>query len=723
MRSIATQVVAGRGRAIVVATGLATEVGKIAALTATAEEPQTPLGRRIAAFGHILIYVGVGFSVAIVALGVLRGIAIDAILMLAVSQLVAIVPEGLPVAVTVALALGARRIAQRGALVRRLVAVETLGSTTVICSDKTGTLTSNEICVTAACLASGQAVDVTGTGYAPDGRLEVQGEVLSTDEPDVRALAEAAILCNDSELAPPAIDEPRWRALGDPTEAALLAFAAKAGASVEGVRSAARRSAEVPFDAEIKMMATWHEREAGTMAVLKGAPEVVLDRCSWRQVNGQREPLDEAGRVELQAAWEAMADRALRVLAIAVIAPEPAPRRDLSQIRSATLLGLLGQSDPPREGAREAVDRCRDAGIRVMMLTGDHEATARAIARTLGIMREGEIVLGGTETARLDDAELTQAIERVSVFARVHPAQKLRIVKSLQARGDIVAMTGDGVNDAPALASADVGVAMGRIGTEVAKMASKVILTDDAFPTIVGAVEEGRAIHANLKKLILYLVSTSAAGVLVLICALAVGLPAPLAAVQILWINLVTDGAVALPLSTAAVEGDVMKRPPVPVREPLVTSALLRRIAIMVPAMVLSTLGWFAWRVHAGVPLARAGTEAFTVLAACQWFNAINCRSETESILRPVLRRDGWLLLGIAVGILLQAIALYTIIGNRLLHTTSLPPAVLGVVILVASPVLMIEELRKLVRRRSRRAMTSSRRVEAPPPFASPRGI
>jgi magnesium-transporting ATPase (P-type) len=701
----ATQVARGRGRAIVVATGLATEVGKIASLTAMAVEPQTPLGRRIAGFGRVLVYAGTALSITIIALGLARGMATDAILMLAVSQLVAVVPEGLPVAVTVALALGARRIAERGALVRRLIAVETLGSTTVICSDKTGTLTSNEMCVTAACLASGRALDVTGTGYAPEGRLEARGEVLTTADPDVRALVEAVILCNDGELAPPSADEPRWRALGDPTEAALLTFAAKAGASVSGVRAVARRRGEIPFDAETKIMATWHERDSGTIVVVKGAAEKVLERCSSRQVGGRREPLDDKARSELQRAWEDMADRALRVLAVAVavVPAGVAPRLDLEEIRDATLLGLVGQTDPMREGAREAVERCRKAGILVLMLTGDHEATARAIARTLGILGEGERVLGGSEIGRLDDTELTQALEKVTVFARVHPAQKLRIVKSLQARGEVVAMTGDGVNDAPALASADVGVAMGRIGTEVAKMASKIVLTDDAFPTIVGAIEEGRAIHENLKSLILYLVSTSAAGVLVLLSALAVGLPAPLAAVQILWVNLVTDGVVAIPLSTGIAGDDLMQRPPVPTREPLVTRALFRRAAIMVPAMVLSTLGWFSWRVHSGTPLVDASTEAFTVLAACQWYNALNCRSHTQSVLRMHLGQDRFLLLGIVVGVLLQAVALSTAVGNHFLHTTSLPLSTLGALVLAASPVLVLEELRKLAARHLRK--------------------
>jgi magnesium-transporting ATPase (P-type) len=706
----ATHVAAGRGRAVVVATGLATEVGKIASMTASAEEPQTPLARRIAEFGRVVIYVGAGLSAAVVVIGALRKMAMGEVLMVAVSQLVAMVPEGLPVAVTVSLALAARRIARRGALVRRLVAVETLGSTTVICSDKTGTLTSNEMCVTSVRLASGRAIDVTGTGYAPEGELAEAGARVSTDDPDVRALAEAVVLCNDSALAPPFADQPRWRAIGDPTEAALLTFAAKAGADVDGLRAGAGRSGEVPFDSATKLMATQHARGTEAFVVLKGAPELVLERCSRRLVNGAAETLDDAARRDLGAASEAMAARALRVLAVALI-PGGDIRNGLSDLREATLLGLIGQIDPPREGARDAVDRCRVAGIRVVMLTGDHEATARAVAGALGILRQGEDVLSGTEMARLGDAELTRALERVSVFARVHPAQKLRIVKALQARGEVVAMTGDGVNDAPALASADVGVAMGLIGTEVAKMAAKVVLTDDDFATIVRAVEEGRGLHRNLKKLILYLVSTAIAGVLILISALVLGLPAPLAAVHILWINLVTDGAVALPLSTGPLDADVMKAPPVPAREPLLTPALLRRVALTVPMMVLSTLGWFIWRTRTGVPFALASAEAFSVLAVCQWFNALSCRSQVDSALRIRFSRDRWLLLGIGVGVLLHATALYTPIGNLVLHASPLSLGSVLSIFLVASPVLWVEEVRKLVARRAQRKL--------PPPAAS----
>lgn len=700
-----TQVAAGRGRAVVVATGLATEVGKIAALTITAEEPATPLAKRIAELGHHALYGGVVMGAVVVGVGLLRRVPIGEIVMIAASQLVAMVPEGLPVAVTVALALGAKQMARRGTLVRRLGAVETLGSATVICSDKTGTLTKNEMSVTSIRFADRPPIEVAGTGYAPDERGVERSVALDAGaDPDVAALAEAVVLCNDARLAPPTGDAARWRAIGDPTEAALLTFAAKTGIIAEEARTRFRRTGEVPFDAATKMMATYHEGPSGVLAVVKGAPELVLDSCSMVQTNGRPRPLDEAERDRMRAAAEEMAAMALRVLAVAVVHGGVDVRSGLEGLRGrGTLLGLVGQMDPPRDEARDAVARCRVAGIRVIMLTGDHAATALAIARQLGITGEDGRVIDGRELSVLSDAELAQELTHVSVFARVHPAQKLRIVKALQARDEVVAMTGDGVNDAPALATADVGIAMGITGTEVAKLAAKVVITDDDFATIVDAVEEGRAVHLKLKKVVLYLVSTAIAGVLILLTALLFGLPTPLMAVQILWINLVTDGAVALPLVVGPTHQDVMDRPPIPPNEPLLTRPVLRRIAVMVPSMMLGTLGYFALRLHAGVPLAMVRAEAFTVLATCQWFNALNCRSELGSALSIATLRDRWLLGGIAVGILLHAGALYTGVGNMLFHTTPLPVEEIGMLALAASPVLWAEELRKLVARRRRR--------------------
>ena len=355
-----------------------------------------------------------------------------------------------------------------------------------------------------------------------------------------------------------------------------------------------------------------------------------------------------------------------------------------------------------------------------MMLTGDHAASALAVARELGITDEGGRVIDGRELGRMSDSELTDALGSVSVFARVHPAQKLRIVKALQARNEVVAMTGDGVNDAPALATADVGIAMGITGTEVAKLAAKVVITDDDFATIVRAIEEGRTVHSKLKKAVLYLVSTAIAGVLILLSALVLGLPTPLMAVQILWINLVTDGAVALPLVVGPTHEDVMARPPIPPNEPLLARPLLRRTAIMVPAMVIATLGYFWLRLREGTPLTVARAEAFTVLAACQWFNALNCRSDVASTFGLGTLRDWWLLFGIAAGMLLHAGALYTPFGNTLFYTTPLPFDDIGIIALAASPVLWVEELRKLlaryrVRRKALRTEPSTP-VEIPSP-------
>lgn len=707
-----THVTAGRGRSVVVATATGTEVGKIAALTVSAVEPRTPLVKRIAEFGRWIIYAAVGMSLLVVAIGLLRGLPTTEMLMVAVSQLVAMVPEGLPVAVTVALALGARRIARKGALVRRLVAVETLGSTTVICSDKTGTLTSNQMTVTALYFPGRRAIEVTGAGYAPEGHLEEAGRPVGED-PDVTTLAEALVLCNDAQLVPPSAGEPQWRAIGDPTEAALLTLAAKTGASAEATRKRWKRRREIPFDAATKMMATEHEDGHSVRVIVKGAPDVLIELCGHIQEGGRTVPLDAAGKGELKAAWERMAGEALRVLGVAVVTGDVDLSGGLAALAGKlTLLGLVGQIDPPRSEARDAVKRCKNAGIRVIMVTGDHGSTALAVARQLGIAEADDRVIDGRRLAQLSDAELAEALAHTAVFARVHPAQKLRIVKALQGRGEVVAMTGDGVNDAPALATADVGVAMGITGTEVAKMAAKVVITDDDFATIVRAVEEGRVVHANLKKAILYLVSTAAAGVLILVTALLLGFPAPLAAVQILWINLVTDGVVALPLATGPAEEDAMARPPVPPKEPLLTRPLLRRMALMVPAMTVSTLGYFVFRLESGVPFAEARADAFTVLAFCQWFNALNCHANERSVFRLGLSRERWLLLGVAAGLLLHAGVLYTGFGNRLFYAAPLGVLDLVAITVVASLVLWVEELRKvLARHRTRRRDVEHRRA------------
>jgi Ca2+-transporting ATPase len=686
-----THATAGRARAVVVATGAHTEVGRIAGLTEGAEEPQTPLEQRLAQFGRALVGAALGLFVLVVLLGLWRALPLDQVLMVAISQMVSMVPEGLPVAMTIALAVGMQRMAERGAIIRRLSAVETLGSTDVICSDKTGTLTRNEMTAVALWLPGGRRIAVEGIGYAPAGRLHEDGRDVDAREPAVDRLLHAAALCNDAGLAAPDDERGGWSVLGDPTEGALLVLAAKAGLDLDALRAQAPREAELPFDSDTKLMATRHRyADAPRRVLIKGAPEAVLRLL----------PTAEAALVQAaRAAAEAMATQALRVLAFAEVDDDVLDEAaGFEALAGRTrLLGLIGQIDPPREEVKVAVAACRAAGIRTLMVTGDHKLTGLAIARELGIAREGDEAVDGPELERMNESGLREALPDIAVFARVQPAQKLRIVEALQAQGHTVAMTGDGVNDAPALARADVGVAMGITGTEVAKSAAKIVVTDDNFATIVGAVEQWRVVYGNLKKVILYLFATSMAEVVVLLLALLSGLPLPLAAVQILWINIVTEGTVTVNLVMDPPDGHEMRRRPVPRDDRLLGRALLLRVALMTPMIAAVTFGWFAWRLSTGAPETLVRTETFTMLAMCQWFNVLNCQSSTTSALRLGLLRNRWLLGGLALSVLLQAGVLYAPFMNALFHTQPLPPATLLPLVALASSVLWAEELRKLV--------------------------
>ncbi len=697
-----THIATGRGVAVVVATGLGTEVGKIADLTATAVEPRTPLEQRLARFGRWLVVAAVVLVAVVVAAGLVRGMPFGEVFMVAISQMVSLVPEGLPVAMTIALAVGMQRMAARRAVVRRLAAVETLGSTSVICSDKTGTLTKNEMTVTALWLPGAREIEVGGAGYAPEGRLTEKGADVSPADPQLSALVEASVLCNDAQLLPPDGGESRWRPLGDPTEAALLTLARKAGAEPGELCRRWPRRAEIPFDSAAKLMATEHAGEGGSRVFVKGAPEILLGFCSRARFAGSTAPLDDATRHGAEAAAGAMAARALRVLAVAEVEDAVLDSSgDFAQFRArAIFLGLIGQMDPPRDEAKAAVAECRAAGIRPVMVTGDHKITGLAIARALGVAREGDTAIDGPGLERMSEPDLRAGLDRISVFARVHPAQKLRIVEAFQSRGHVVAMTGDGVNDAPALARADVGVAMGITGTEVAKGAAKIIISDDNFATIVKAVEQGRLVHRNLQKVLLFLFATSVDEVIVLLAALLAGYPLPLAAVQILWINLVTEGTLTVNLIMEPVEGDEMRRPPVPPREGLFSRTMVQRMALLVPASVAATFGFFAWRISTGAPFVAVQTETFTVLAMCQWFNVLNCRSETKSALGSGLVKNPWLLGGLLLAIAMQLLVIYAPPMNGIFHTAPIPLPDFLLVGAVASLVLWVEEIRKLIVRR-----------------------
>ncbi len=688
-----THVTAGRARAVAVATGASTEVGRIAKMTERAEEPKTPLEQRLDQFGRALVAAALGLFVLVMVLGLWRKLPLSEVLMVAISQMVSMVPEGLPVAMTIALAVGMQRMAERGAIIRRLSAVETLGSTTVICTDKTGTLTKNEMTAVALWLPGGREMTVSGIGYAPEGTISEEGRSAGGADTALRDLLLAASLCNDAELLPPEDERAAWTVLGDPTEGALLVLAHKGGLDLAQVRDAALRDAELPFDSDAKLMATRHRCDAAPRCVLvKGAPEAVLQLCAADGL---------AATHAAREAAEAMATKALRVLAFASVEDDPLDAQAGFEALAgrARLLGLVGEIDPPREEARLAVADCRAAGIRPVMVTGDHKLTGLAIARELGIARDGDRAIDGPELERMGEADLRDALPHIAVFARVHPAQKLRIVEAFQARGDVVAMTGDGVNDAPALARADVGVAMGITGTEVAKSAAKIVVTDDNFATIVGAVEQGRLVYGNLKKVILYLFATSVDEVLVLLLALLGGFPLPLAAVQILWINIVTEGTLTVNLVMDPPDGDEMRRRPVARDDRLLDRLMLARTALMASCAAAVAFGWFAWRLRHGVPLEVVRTEVFTLVAMSQWFNVLNCQSATVSAFGRRLLRNRWLLGGLVLSVALQALVLYAPAMNRWFHTVPLPLETLLVLVALASVVLWAEEARKLLRK------------------------
>ena len=689
-----THVTTGRGRAVVVATGTHTEVGKIAQITNDAEEPPTPLEHRLEQFGHWLAGAALVLFVIVIGLGVLREMPFMQVFMVAISQMVSMVPEGLPVAMTIALAVGMQRMARRGVIVRRLAAVETLGSTSIICSDKTGTLTKNEMTVTALVLPDQRCLQATGTGYAPEGVLRLDGrELTAEDDPALRALLEAIVLCNDSQLVPPEAPGERWRALGDPTESALLTVALKGCLEPEKLRRAAPRRAELPFDSGTKLMATQHGHGSNTRVLIKGAPEPLLELCDPSSLDASA----------INRIAESLAGDALRVLAVAELREATIDEEQgFAAFRGrARFLGLVGQMDPPREEVRDAVAECVTAGVRPVMVTGDHKTTGLAIARSLGIARADDIAVDGNELEAMSEQDLRANLSRISVFARVHPAQKLRIVEAFQSQGHVVAMTGDGVNDAPALAAADVGVAMGITGTEVAKGAAKIIITDDNFATIVKAIEQGRLVYQNLKKVVLFLFATSLDEVIVLMLAMVLGYPLPLAAVQILWINIVTEGTVTVNLIMEHLEGDELQRPPIPKHEPLVTRSMLQRLLLMVSTSVMAIFGFFHWRLASGLPFELVQTETFTLVAVCQWFNVLNCRSATHSVFTLDLLRNRWIVGGLLLANVLQLLVIYTEPMNRLFKTVPIPLPDIFLIGLVASSVLWVEEVRKWFARRA----------------------
>jgi Ca2+-transporting ATPase len=671
-----TVVAYGRGRGLVVTTGMHTQIGLIAAMLQAVEEETTPLQRKLDQLGRLLGWAALTVCALVFLVGWLRGYEPLEMFIIAVSLAVAAVPEGLAAVVTITLALGMREMIKRHALIRRLASVETLGSTTVICSDKTGTLTQNQMTVTRLWV-DGTLLEVTGQGYDPVGAFRVDGQPVDLVRmPGATTALWAAVLANDAEIERAEEGQAsRFRVVGDPTESALIVAAVKGGAEQDRLDRAYPRIDEIPFDSTRKRMTTLHRVMEPTTAdpspfiddhhrewvvsATKGAPDIVLDLCTHVQhLDDSRTPLTDAMRQQILEANSRMSQQALRVLAVAYRIDQEAPGEVSPETveRDLTFVGLFGMIDPGRAEVPPAIERARKAGIRTVMITGDFANTARAIAEQIGLLRQGGQVLTGADLAAMDDAALKTEVVRTDVYARVSPEHKVRIVDALKANGEIVAMTGDGVNDAPALKRADIGVAMGITGTDVAKETADMVLTDDNYASIVAAVEQGRVIYSNIRKFVFFLLSSNVAEILIVFLATLAGLPSPLTAIQLLWLNLVSDGAPALALAMEKADPDVMERPPRPKDEPIIHGPMRLGILIQsitqpaavftafiigllwhldqaLPAGVNPLLGLlqYNWRAE-GVDVQTAETMAFVTLTLCELLRAFTVRSERLSI-------------------------------------------------------------------------------------------
>ncbi|WP_336763568.1 cation-translocating P-type ATPase [Paenibacillus sp. USHLN196] len=690
-----TMVTRGTAKGVVIRTGMETEMGKIADLIQNTEEQETPLQHRLEQLGKILIFVALGLTVMVVVAGILHGQPAVGMFLAGVSLAVAAIPEGLPAIVTIALALGVQRMIKRKAIVRKLPSVETLGCASVICSDKTGTLTQNKMTVTDVWL-EGRNIKVTGDGYAPEGQMLENGRTveLKSDQ-SLRRMLQISALCNNASIVESVASEVGskkkgkdnkkdgkktkkddfkeetvqrdnvfWELKGDPTEGALVTLASKMGLTPAGLKELYARQQEFPFDSERKRMSVLVHHQGGRMIYTKGAPDVLIGHCSYILWEGKVVPFTGTLRQKVMAANESMAGAALRVLGMAYreVRPEEKVADEHAAESQLVFVGLAGMIDPPRREVRDAIATCRKAGIRTVMITGDHGTTAEAIAHQLGILPRGGASLSGQQLAGMTDDQLDKQVEGIYVFSRVSPEHKLRIVKSLQRKGHVVAMTGDGVNDAPAIKAADIGIAMGITGTDVTKEASALILSDDNFSTIVAAIEEGRNIYENIRKFIRYLLASNVGEILTMFFAMMMGLPLPLVPIQILWVNLVTDGLPAMALGVDQPEKDLMEHKPRGAKENIFARRLGWKIVSRGVLIGLCTLGAF-WLTLQAAPdnpgqLIKAQSVAFATLVLAQLIHVFDCRSSRSIFHRNPLQNK-YLVLAVISSVVLMLIVMY----------------------------------------------------------------
>ncbi len=681
---MSSAIVSGRGRAVVVETGMETELGRIAGAVRSAGGEKTPLQKRMDRLGVFLGAGGVALALVVFLLGVLKDHPVAEMALFAVAVAVSAIPEGLPAVISVTLALGVRRMAGQNAVIRTLPAVETLGSTTVICSDKTGTITRNEMTVTHLWTISGEAElsasDVDRSeGCSPE---------------DMDELHRAGILVNNASM------DGAGEVSGTPTETAILTASTRCGPDPGELERLLPRLDEIPFGSDHKYMATLHggEGSRGGRVYVKGAPDRILEFSDRILEEGEAVPLDDRRRRAVLDAMESYGDRALRLVAAAYgEMPEGSDGLRREDVEGGlVLIGLWGMVDPPRAEAVSAIADAQSAGIRVVMITGDHARTAEAIAGKAGIAGHGERTVTGAELDEMTDGELEELVGDIAVYARVSPKHKLRILEALRRSGEIVAMTGDGVNDAPALKGADIGISMGDMGTEVAREASDMVLTDDDFATIMHAVEEGRTIFSNLRRVVFFLLTTNLGEIITLAAALLIGLPLPLTAVMILWINLVTDGACTVPLGIEPRHRSVLKAPPRSPDAGILDRYLVRRVLILAPVMAAGTLLLFKLALDTGSG-AHARTMAFTVLAAYQWYHALNARSSTSSVFSIGLFSNLWLWGGILLAMALQVLVVHTRAGRTLFGLEPLGLADWGLVAAAAASIFAVDELLKML--------------------------
>ena len=699
MAYASTLVTYGQGFGIVVAIGDKTEVGRISELISSTEALETPLTRKIVRFSHILLYAILALAATTFVVGLIRGQSVFNMFMATVALSVGAIPEGLPAALTITLAIGVARMARRRAIIRKLTAVETLGSTTVICSDKTGTLTENQMTVQEI-LAGGERFEVTGTGYTPSGRiLNQEVTVDAFGSPALIECLKSGLLCNDSLLSE---KEGRWAVQGDPTEGALLVSAVKAGLDMATVRKELPRIDAIPFESQYQYMATLHDGGIDTPGVvyIKGSVETIMEKCdSSLDIAGLPAELDVE---QIHRAVKEMAARGLRVLAFG--------KREIKQGTIAldhpdvasgmTFLGIQGMIDPPRQEAILAVQKCHTAGIRIKMITGDHALTASSIAQQVGLRNPSDVVTGKA-LMEISDGELIDVADRTSVFARVTPEQKLRLVDALQVKGNVVAMTGDGVNDAPALKRADIGVAMGITGTDVAKEAADMVLTDDNFASIEAAVEEGRGIFDNLTKFIVWTLPTNLGEGLVILAAIFAGVTLPILPVQILWINMTTAVLLGLMLAFESKEPGIMNRPPRDPKTPILNGVLVWRIVIVGLLLLGGSFGLFEWELMAGASVAEARTVAVNVFVLVELLYLFNCRSLTQSIFRLGFFSNSLLFVGVTVMVVLQLLFTYLPAMNLMFHSAPISFEAWGRILAVSVIASFVVGVEKWLRRRS----------------------